>query len=893
MSAIPPRGVPTPANPTKKYVPGTGVGGIGLAHVLDNKPWFTYWDIPRLQRDPFVSFLRRVWCSPLQGVKFKIKATSPEVYRTVDTAVKRYWKKALPALMRRYFLWGYAPAGVEYKVKRGRWIIDNIRPIEPRDARVKIFTNGSRQGEFAGFHTQTTGDVSCPYAFWFRGAGEFGGFYDIPPAASLWDSWTDYGPRGGARSIKRLFMRKHSISPAQIRYPEGETRWINDDGSETVINNKLLALQIAEYYESGANVVLPSECYENGKPKWELIPAEAKADANSVAEYPNDLKEEMSEAIGMPFEVIKAAETGSGYSGRSVPYKAWLGTMDEYAGLAIDSFDANPLRYLVRVNHGPKADYEIEPQSLVEQFEKMNQTTSDTGGQPPESDGGDEQSGGDSSRPAPQPTPPKSAFQMSQAVNFEATKEADKKDAKKRKQQAMLSAMAMLDLQIKAHEEGDPAKYQDQMDELAANRDDGFQMGWEPYEGPRGGRGFVNESGTIRYGGSKPGERRERAKADAKKAHELLSKIRWDDNGHEHLLELVDHLPAMTVDKLRYARQMLGAKFGNAKKRDEMIEALKGHAGKMAEETQKQAVEVPEEQPAAKPKPTGKLFDGDLDAAKAEPSDDSDIIPLVKAPEENPGNNLYPAVDNSTPQGTISGSGSQVASTKPEGGKMTLTRSPKIVRWLSDVSPGDKYGSLYFTPDEVKDLTGEGLLEKAGKTGKEYYRATDKVTAVKAEIPADEPEPEESKGHTIDLHLAKQNIGKVYLARLTGSHPSYTFERQFHSPEEGHGGRRDHRYSDLSEGVYESQGYGGKTGGRMYHVVEHGPDGNLRDREITFDQAKELFPKPVQSPESQKAGELAKAARDYRAGKVVSDDLIFEAVKGGYLTDGEAMNRDY
>ena len=39
--------------------------------------------------------------------------------------------------------------------------------------------------------------------------------------------------------------------------------------------------------------------------------------------------------------------------------------------------------------------------------------------------------------------------------------------------------------------------------------------------------------------------------------------------------------------------------------------------------------------------------------------------------------------------------------------------------------------------------------------------------------------------------------------------------------------------------------------------------------------------------------DLAKVARDYRAGKVVDFDLIVQAVKHGHLTESEAMNRDY
>jgi hypothetical protein len=616
MSApLPPRRNPEPANPTRRYVPGTAIGGIGLAHVLDNKPWFTYLDIPRLARDPFISFLRRVWCSPLQGVKFKIKASSPEVANTVDKAVKKYWKKFLPAVMRRYFLYGYCPAGVEYRVKKGRWVLDRMRVIEPRDARVRIVSGGPQRGEFAGFDTESTGTVLRPYAFWFKGAGEFGGFYDVPPAANLWDAWTEYGTRGGARSLRQLYMRKHSISPAQLKYPEGETTWEDGNGATVVINNKDLAMQILEYYESGSNIVLPSGRDEKGNALWELIPAEVKAEATTVSAYPNELKEEMSEAVGMPFEVIKAAETGSGYSGRSVPYKAWLGTMDEYAGMHLDQFDDAPLRQLVYVNHGRGADYEIENESLVEQFEKMSQTTKDTGGTPP----GSEPKQGDEPPPDSQPQPgangrtpytgPRGGkgwndasgkphygdpFDMSQSGNVspEAVEAAGDHEAKQSRNAGHLAAIAMLELQEQAIAEGDPTKYQDAMDELAALAKDHkqvkavtdgepFDMAWEPYSGPRGGSGYKDtETGRIRYQASRPGEHRERAAANKKKAAELVGKIRWGEGPevHGHLQELVDHLPAMDVASLRHAREMLGARFGDAKKKTDMVDALKNHA---------------------------------------------------------------------------------------------------------------------------------------------------------------------------------------------------------------------------------------------------------------------------------------------------------------------------
>lgn len=615
MSLLGANRVPVPANPTKGYIAGTGLGGNALAYVLDNKPWFNYFEIPRLTRDPFVNFLRNVWISPLQQVKWKVKASSLEVADCVDKTLTKFWRKYMAAIMRRYFMWGFAPGGVEYKVKRGDWQLDTVRPIEPRDARVLVVRDGEQRGEFAGFETRSTNPVLRPYALWFKGRGEYGRFYDQPPAASLFDAWAEYGTRGGARHLRQLGMRKHSISPAQMRYPEGVTQWEDSAGGVQEIPNKLLAMQILEYYESGANVVIPSGRDEKGNPLWELIPAESKLDAKSLSSYPDKLKEEMSEAVGMPFEVIKAAETGSGYSGRSVPYKAWLGVMDEYAGLLVDQVDDAPIRQLIHVNFGCEADYEIELESLVEQFEKMNGPESSPGGGPSApDDGGDDDP---TPRPAPPAPPQRQPMPRSQgqtqnqngdsfAMSYgEAAPEIFAKVDKKGERVRTLAQLAMLSLQEEATESGDPEKYQDAMDELAAlagDNDsfmrvakgkglDSFEMAWEPYSGPRGGRGFKDtDTGRVRYQASQPGQRRERAKADAAKASDLIQKVRYSEGpeAHEHLAALVDHLPAMTVEKLRYARSMLGARFGNAKKRDAMIEALKAHAmGAMEKESEK------------------------------------------------------------------------------------------------------------------------------------------------------------------------------------------------------------------------------------------------------------------------------------------------------------------
>ena len=592
---------PEPRNPTSRYVPTTGIHGAALAYIADNKPFFTYWDVPRMLRDPWIRFLSRVWMSPLRKQTWTVRATSPEVAQTVDRTLRRIWSRAVPTIMREYFAWGFAPGGVEYRVKNDRWVFDSMRRIEPKDARPLVVKDGKNAGDFCGFtltglQDQGNCDVFKPYAFWFAGLKKFNNFFDEPPLAGCFDPWSECNTRGGARHLRILWMRKHAIGPAKMYYKPGTTVMVDANGAEVDADNKTLALATLEYLESGGNVAIPSEFDEKGNRLWELETADPKGDIAGVMDYPKELKKEMAEAVGIPFEAIEAAEVGSGWSGRSIPYSTWLGVIDELAGPLVDAIDDAPMRQLVFINHGPRADYEIELISLSKQFEEENKENRPAQVSP----------GGPPQQPPPQagPSAPSpgddgddpfdvDAFQMSQAgmrVSPEVAGITAENAKKKQNNATRMALLAMLDLQEQAINEGDPGKYQDAMDELAALAHDPeqmraiaagepFDMAWMPYQGPRGGKGYKDdETGRVRYQATKPGERRERQQANAKRASELIQKVRWAENGHEHLQELVDHMPAMTVDKLRYARQMLGAKFGGATKRAAMIEALKAHA---------------------------------------------------------------------------------------------------------------------------------------------------------------------------------------------------------------------------------------------------------------------------------------------------------------------------
>lgn len=370
--------VPPPKNPSASYKPaGTGLGGV-LAHILDGKPWFTYWDVERMMRDPWVRFVAKLWCSPFRRAEFTVKANSQEAADWVDASLKFFWAKGLPTLLRRYFCYGFAPAGVEYRVKAGRWQLAAVRPVHPPEARA---VECSRTRRLVGFDTGSTPTLFAPYAFWFAGHGEVRAYYDTPPIAGMFDPWLECNGRGGAKHLRQLYARKHAVRPGTMRYPTGEQTFRDSAGNESTRNNQEVGLETAEFVESAANLVLPSDRDEKGNLLWEYIPGEAGTEVSAVGQYPKDLKQEMAEGAGIPYEAIQAAETGSGFAGRRVPYEGWLGTCDELIGLIVDNFDHQVLRPVGRINFGRKADWTVEPVSLVK-LEKAQENGGAKPGQP-------------------------------------------------------------------------------------------------------------------------------------------------------------------------------------------------------------------------------------------------------------------------------------------------------------------------------------------------------------------------------------------------------------------------------------------------------------------------------------------------------------------------------
>jgi hypothetical protein len=618
------------ANPTATYQRTNSTLLMGAAaHFLDNEPWFTWWDVPRMCRDPQVRFGLRMLRSPFQQVKWKISADSHRVAKFVDRTLRRFWQGSLPRLLQNFFKYGRAPGGNEFYYDRDErlWKLSRVRAIEPSDATARVFQKGPKANQLAGFDLPTVGGVKTalrPYAFWFAGSEELCAHHDWPRLAGAFTPWLEKNGKGGARHSRRLWYWRHAFSGGTIRHPND---WITLPNGDKV-HSEDIARQMGENFLNGSVSIVANTPHQSdklgGKYAWEFEQAESHSDTAGMRDYPQDLDKEIMVGMEIPTEVWTPGGTGGGWSGRSIPMEAWLGGADDLAGMILAEFRLT-MDLLVGVNFGGKK-YDIELVSLVEQFRQQNQQPG-AGQQAGGQDQGEVKSNrgwvpykgvkGGTGLLNPATGAKKyganlsaqgdgsDSFRLGVKKAAASLIGATPKDLRVRRA-AMLAMLQMQEDAVREGKSPDDPELQEQLASLAELADDPEQLdrllgkavnlAWAEYGTSRSGkkRWKDDQTGRLRYQESKPGEareKRENSHGNAKRGSEIVSLAMRHQASADHLRELADHLPAMTIDQLRSARVRLGASFKNATKRDAMVSALVEHVRGLADETAKQPIE--------------------------------------------------------------------------------------------------------------------------------------------------------------------------------------------------------------------------------------------------------------------------------------------------------------
>lgn len=484
---------------TGGYMPQVWTGSNVLGQALDGRPRFTWLEVERMRYDPQIQFGLRILRAPLFGVTWKVRADSDVMQRWIDREWSKVYRRMVPRLVRAYE-YGCAAGEVVYQERRskstGRTRIHfaDFLDLHPRDARPLVYHRGRLAGSLAGIRVSRVANsesgvgglfLDRRHGFWFSGEAEYGGWYGRPRLAGAHETWLEKRGRHGAIDARRLFYKKCAFRGPRVRYPVGTTDMGTAETGPMPVSNQDIARELVEKFENGGVLALPSVKLPDGGDAWTWEDPQAFADVAGLLEYPKQLDKEILIGLGILPELVEASQVGSGYSGRAIPAQVFFTSMDEFVQLVFEAIDTQVMRFLVRLNFGKGAGYEIVPDSLAQMI-----ANSGPGAQP----GGAQPGGGPMPNGMMPYQGPRGGHGMKDPRTGRVHYGADKPSYVRLSHTDPEPEPPADELPV-----FDPATFWTESGEPVLAAPQSVRMGWTPYTGPRGGKGWISDFGEVRY----------------------------------------------------------------------------------------------------------------------------------------------------------------------------------------------------------------------------------------------------------------------------------------------------------------------------------------------------------------------------------------------------------
>jgi len=302
----------------------------------------------------------------LMAAEVEVTGDNADVAAWVQSQWDRIWASSAHQLLRAK-LYGFLPFEVMYREARGGRFdgvveFDHLKDRHPRDARLLV-----HEGEPVGFALRAGSAqpqrVLAPKALVCSFDAEFGNPYGCALLERAYPPWYEKWMEGGAKKTLRLRMIKDAYIGDIFWYPVDKTVQLPD--GETV-SWRDIAREMLEARLSGGAMTLPMMFDRDGNKLMDYTPPQDVGGATSIFEWKRDIDLEIWKALEMPPEVIEAAQTGSGFSGRSIPFVIALSAVETELAEIVRCVDRDILRPLAQLNFGLPPQYEIRPRSLVE-----------------------------------------------------------------------------------------------------------------------------------------------------------------------------------------------------------------------------------------------------------------------------------------------------------------------------------------------------------------------------------------------------------------------------------------------------------------------------------------------------------------------------------------------
>jgi len=339
-------------------------------------------DLEFMQMHPVVMTALEYYKSGIYGAEFwggpdhinkdnlegKPISTNSQVADFVLSHVEKFWQNGMPLLQEGY-AYGWSAGEHIYKEAAGYMTWSRLKDFHPNDSfilslgynpiGVRVKNIRDKQPVDLWYASGAIPAKAC----WYPHRPRFNSHYGRSQLMGAWRPWRRLGWRDAVEQVIDAAVYRAGYRGPIVRHPMEDMQTAKtgipatqpDSAGNPRRNARDVARQLVEWAKAGAGFTLSSAKYSpamGGGDKWSIEWPEHVMDVRPLIEAAKYLEEQIMLGVGVPPELVRAAGTGTGYSGRSIPREAFLERQQVVAEAMLKLFIDQVVRPLVLWNFG-------------------------------------------------------------------------------------------------------------------------------------------------------------------------------------------------------------------------------------------------------------------------------------------------------------------------------------------------------------------------------------------------------------------------------------------------------------------------------------------------------------------------------------------------------------
>lgn len=336
---------------------------------IDELPPFTLHTAELMRYDPQIRIGLGARNGLLLAAEVEVTGADQQVVAWVQHQWDSLWSNAAHQLLRAK-LYGFMPFEVVYRVAAGGPMaglleVDRLNDVHPREARLLVAGENIVGFEREEDDEKTPHTILAPRALVCTFDAECSNPYGCALLARAYPAWYEKWMPGGAKRTLRLRMVKDAYIGDIVWYPPDRQVQLADG---TEVSWREIARELVEARHSGGALTLPMIRDSLGNKLVDYTPPQDVRGATQIFRWKRDLDLELWKALEVPPEIIQASSSGSGFSGRWIPFAVALSAVHMELTELVRCIDRDILRPIAHLNFGRQPQYDIRPRSLVETY---------------------------------------------------------------------------------------------------------------------------------------------------------------------------------------------------------------------------------------------------------------------------------------------------------------------------------------------------------------------------------------------------------------------------------------------------------------------------------------------------------------------------------------------